>query len=169
MTIINSVLASVPEAIAAFKTGETVIIVDDETRENEGDLAIAGEFVTPEAVNFFAREGRGLICFSMAPALIDRFNLPLMVPQEENQSGFGTPFTVSVEARHGVTTGISAHDRDDISGIGQTQAAHDLCTNIPDGMKIDYIQKGVGHYGVFNGSRWRTQIQPKIRDFIRQR
>ncbi|MEO0674503.1 MAG: 3,4-dihydroxy-2-butanone-4-phosphate synthase, partial [Pseudomonadota bacterium] len=61
MTIINSVLASVPEAIAAFKTGETVIIVDDETRENEGDLAIAGEFVTPEAVNFFAREGRGTI------------------------------------------------------------------------------------------------------------
>ncbi|MEO0319550.1 MAG: polyhydroxyalkanoate depolymerase [Pseudomonadota bacterium] len=60
-------------------------------------------------------------------------------------------------------------EKDDISGIGQTQAAHDLCTNIPDGMKIDYIQKGVGHYGVFNGSRWRTQIQPKIRDFIRQR
>ncbi|MEL6111976.1 MAG: 3,4-dihydroxy-2-butanone-4-phosphate synthase [Pseudomonadota bacterium] len=111
MTDSTSILASVPEAIAAFKSGETVIIVDDEDRENEGDLAIAGEFVTPEAVNFFAREGRGLICFSMAPALIDRFNLPLMVPQEDNQSGFGTPFTVSVEARHGVTTGISAHDR----------------------------------------------------------
>ncbi|MEO1707963.1 MAG: polyhydroxyalkanoate depolymerase, partial [Pseudomonadota bacterium] len=60
-------------------------------------------------------------------------------------------------------------EKDDISGIGQTQAAHDLCTNIPDTMKIDYIQKGVGHYGVFNGSRWRTQIQPKIKDFIRAR
>ena len=104
-------IASVPEAIAAFKTGETVIIVDDEDRENEGDLAIAADFVTPEAVNFFAKEGRGLICCSMAGALIDKFKLPMMVPQEENRSGFGTAFTVSVEAAEGVTTGISAHDR----------------------------------------------------------
>ena len=104
-------IASVREAIAAFKTGETVIIVDDEDRENEGDLAIAADFVTPEAVNFFAREGRGLICCAMAPALIDKFALPLMVPQDENRSGFGTAFTVSVEAASGVTTGISAHDR----------------------------------------------------------
>ena len=111
MTRNTTALASVPEAITAFKSGECVIIVDDENRENEGDLAIAGEFVTPEAVNFMAREGRGLVCFSMAPYLIDRFTLPLMVPAAENESGFGTPFTVSVEARHGVTTGISAHDR----------------------------------------------------------
>jgi len=104
-------IASVPEAIAAFKTGETVIIVDDEDRENEGDLAIAADFVTPEAVNFFAKEGRGLICCPMAGALIDKFKLPMMVPQEENRSGFGTAFTVSVEAAEGVTTGISAHDR----------------------------------------------------------
>ena len=104
-------IASVPEAIAAFKTGETVIIVDDENRENEGDLAIAADFVTPEAVNFFAREGRGLVCCAMAPALIDKFALPLMVPREENGSGFGTAFTISVEAARGVTTGISAHDR----------------------------------------------------------
>lgn len=104
-------IASVRETIAAFKTGETVIIVDDEDRENEGDLAIAADFVTPEAVNFFAKEGRGLICCAMAPALIDKFSLPLMVPQEENRSGFGTAFTVSVEAASGVTTGISAHDR----------------------------------------------------------
>ena len=104
-------IASVPEAIAAFKTGEKVIIVDDENRENEGDLAIAADFVTPEAVNFFAREGRGLICCAMAPALIDRLALPLMVPQEENGSGFGTAFTLSVEAAKGVTTGISAFDR----------------------------------------------------------
>lgn len=104
-------IASVPEAIAAFKTGETLIIVDDEDRENEGDLAIAADFVTPEAVNFFAKEGRGLICCAMAPGLIDKFALPLMVPQDENRSGFGTAFTVSVEASEGVTTGISAHDR----------------------------------------------------------
>ncbi len=104
-------LVSAPEAIAAFAHGEIVIIVDDEDRENEGDLAIAAEFVTPEAVNFFAREGRGLVCCAMAPSLIDRFGLPQMVPPEENRSGFGTPFTVSVEAAHGVTTGISAFDR----------------------------------------------------------
>ena len=104
-------IASVPEAIAAFKTGETVIIVDDEHRENEGDLAIAADFVTPEAVNFFAKEGRGLICCAMAPKLIDKFALPQMVPPAENNSGFGTPFTVSVEAAEGVTTGISAFDR----------------------------------------------------------
>lgn len=104
-------IASVPEAVAAFKTGEIVIIVDDEDRENEGDLAIAGDFVTPEAVNFFAKEGRGLICCAMAPALIDKFGLPLMVPREDNGSGFGTAFTISVEAAKGVTTGISAHDR----------------------------------------------------------
>ena len=104
-------IASVREAIAAYKTGEILIIVDDEDRENEGDLAIAADFVTPEKVNFFAKEGRGLICCAMAPALIDKFALPLMVPQEENRSGFGTAFTVSVEAATGVTTGISAADR----------------------------------------------------------
>ena len=104
-------IASVREAINAYKTGETLIIVDDEDRENEGDLAIAADFVTAEKVNFFAKEGRGLICCAMAPALIDKFALPLMVPQEENRSGFGTAFTVSVEAASGVTTGISAADR----------------------------------------------------------
>ncbi|MBI1364719.1 MAG: 3,4-dihydroxy-2-butanone-4-phosphate synthase [Alphaproteobacteria bacterium] len=104
-------LASIPEAIAAYKTGEFVIIVDDEDRENEGDLAIAADFVTPAAVNFCAKEGRGLICCAMSGALIDRFGLPLMVPEEENRSGFGTAFTISVEAARGVSTGISASDR----------------------------------------------------------
>lgn len=104
-------IATVSEALAAFKTGEIVIIVDDEDRENEGDLALAADFITPEKVNFFAKEGRGLICLSMTGALIDRFRLPLMVRQEENRSGFGTAFTVSVEAAAGVTTGISAYDR----------------------------------------------------------
>jgi 3,4-dihydroxy-2-butanone 4-phosphate synthase len=104
-------IASVPEALIAYKTGEIVIIVDDEDRENEGDLTIAADFVTPEMVNFFAKEGRGLICCALAPDLLDKFALPLMVPDEDNRSGFGTRFTVSVEAATGVTTGISAHDR----------------------------------------------------------
>ncbi|MEQ8178061.1 MAG: 3,4-dihydroxy-2-butanone-4-phosphate synthase [Amphiplicatus sp.] len=104
-------IATVSEALTAFKTGESVIIVDDEDRENEGDLALAADFITPEKVNFFAKEGRGLICLPMAGDLIDRFRLPMMVPQEENRSGFGTAFTVSVEAAEGVTTGISAYDR----------------------------------------------------------
>lgn len=104
-------IASVKDAIAAFKTGETVIIVDDEDRENEGDLAIAADFVTPQSVNFFAKEGRGLVCCAMAPELVDKFGLELMVPQDQNRSGFGTAFTVSVEAAEGVSTGISAHDR----------------------------------------------------------
>lgn len=104
-------IASVPEAIADFKTGEFVIIVDDENRENEGDLAIAADFITPAAVNFCAKEGRGLICIAMAGHLIDKFALPMMVPPSQNRSGFGTGFTVSVEAAEGVTTGISAFDR----------------------------------------------------------
>ncbi|MGE0408832.1 MAG: 3,4-dihydroxy-2-butanone-4-phosphate synthase [Amphiplicatus sp.] len=104
-------LASIPDAIDAFRAGAFVIIVDDEDRENEGDLVLAADFVTPEAVNFCAREGRGLVCCAMAGDLIDKFRLPMMVPAEENRSGFGTAFTVSVEAATGVTTGISAADR----------------------------------------------------------
>lgn len=104
-------LASIPDALSIFKAGKFVIIVDDENRENEGDLAMAADFVTPEAVNFCAMHGRGLICCAMAGSLIDRFDLPMMVKPEHNRSGFGTAFTVSVEAAEGVTTGISAHDR----------------------------------------------------------
>ena len=104
-------ITPIKEAIADYAEGKFIIIVDDEDRENEGDLVIAADFVTPEAVNFCAKFGRGLICCAMAGQLIDRFSLPMMVPQEDNQSGFGTAFTVSVEAAEGVTTGISAHDR----------------------------------------------------------
>ncbi len=102
---------TIETAITAFQNGRFVIIVDDADRENEGDLALAADFVTPQAINFMAREGRGLICVAMTGSLLDRLELPLMVPPEANRSGFGTNFTVSVEARHGVTTGISAHDR----------------------------------------------------------
>jgi 3,4-dihydroxy-2-butanone 4-phosphate synthase len=104
-------LATVTEALEAFSRGEFLIVVDDEDRENEGDLVIAAEFVTPEAVNFCAREGRGLICCAMEGRLIDKFGLPQMVPEKDNRSGFGTAFTISVEAAEGVTTGISAFDR----------------------------------------------------------
>ncbi len=102
---------SVEEAAEAFRQGRFVIICDDEGRENEGDLAIAAEFADAAAINFCAMMGRGLICCSLAPEIVDRLGLPYMVPREENKSGYGTPFTVSVEARTGVTTGISAADR----------------------------------------------------------
>ncbi|MCG8590051.1 MAG: bifunctional 3,4-dihydroxy-2-butanone-4-phosphate synthase/GTP cyclohydrolase II [Proteobacteria bacterium] len=88
-----------------------VILVDDEDRENEGDLCMAAERVTPEAINFMAKYGRGLICLSMTEERLQQLRLSMMVPDYENNSGFGTGFTVSIEAREGVTTGISAHDR----------------------------------------------------------
>ncbi|MEM8862447.1 MAG: 3,4-dihydroxy-2-butanone-4-phosphate synthase, partial [Chloroflexota bacterium] len=104
-------LATIPQAIEAFKAGQMVIIVDDEDRENEGDLAIAADFATPEAINFMATYGKGLICTPLEEKICDRMGLPQMVPPDMNGSGFGTPFTISVEAAAGVSTGISAHDR----------------------------------------------------------
>lgn len=103
--------ASVETAIADFRAGKFVIIVDAADRENEGDLAIAAEFVTPAAITFMAREGCGLICVAMTGERLDELALPLMVPPTDNTNHFGTAFTVSVEARSGVTTGISAFDR----------------------------------------------------------
>ncbi len=103
--------AEIESALADFRAGRFVIIVDDEDRENEGDLAIAAEFATPEAINFMAREARGLICVSLTGERLDALHIPMMVEPQQNQTRFGTAFTVSVEARHGVTTGISAHDR----------------------------------------------------------
>jgi len=96
-------------AIEDIRQGKMVILVDDEDRENEGDLAMAAEMVTPEAINFMAKEGRGLICLSLTEQRADFLELPLMV--RENTSSFGTAFTVSIEARRGVSTGISAADR----------------------------------------------------------
>ena len=102
-------LLSTEEAIKEIRAGRMVILVDDEDRENEGDLTMAAEAMTPEAVNFMAKYGRGLICLSMTGEKIDSLNLPLMV--EQNTSKYQTGFTVSIEARCGVTTGISAADR----------------------------------------------------------
>jgi len=101
--------ASIEDAIAAIRAGRMVIVVDDANRENEGDLTIAAEKVTPEAVNFMARYGRGLICLSMTPERLDELEIPLMVSQ--NSSRFETAFCVSIEAKGQTSTGISASDR----------------------------------------------------------
>ncbi|MCE5334908.1 MAG: bifunctional 3,4-dihydroxy-2-butanone-4-phosphate synthase/GTP cyclohydrolase II [Desulfobacteraceae bacterium] len=102
-------VASIPEVLEDIRQGKMVILVDDEDRENEGDLCMAAEKVTPAAVNFMATHGRGLICLSLTPEKLDELHLPLMV--QNNLSRFETGFTVSIEARNGVTTGISAADR----------------------------------------------------------
>jgi 3,4-dihydroxy 2-butanone 4-phosphate synthase/GTP cyclohydrolase II len=112
-------LCTTEQAIEDIRRGKMIILVDDEDRENEGDLTIAAQFVTPEAVNFMARFARGLICLPMSTAWADRLELPLMT--RRNDSKFGTNFTVSIEARQGVTTGISAADR-----------AHTILTAVAD-------------------------------------
>jgi len=100
---------SIEDAIADIKHGRMVILVDDEDRENEGDLVMAAEKVTPEAINFMATHGRGLVCLALPPERVEELQLPLMVA--ENTAAFGTAFTVSIDARKGITTGISAKDR----------------------------------------------------------
>jgi 3,4-dihydroxy 2-butanone 4-phosphate synthase/GTP cyclohydrolase II len=100
---------SIDQAIEDIRNGKMVILVDDEDRENEGDLTMAAELVTPEAINFMAKYGRGLICLSLTAERCEQLNLPLMV--QNNTSPFETGFTVSIEAKCGVTTGISAADR----------------------------------------------------------
>lgn len=107
----KEVRATVEEAIEDIKNGKMIILVDDEDRENEGDLMIAADHVTPEAINFMAKHGRGLICLSLTNKRCDELNLPLMVDEKGNSAKFGTAFTVSIEAKEGVTTGISAFDR----------------------------------------------------------
>src|SRR3954464_1789559 len=100
---------SVPEAVEEIRSGRIMVVVDDEDRENEGDLTIAAEKVTPEIINFMATQGRGLICLALTAERCDYLRLPLMSPT--NTSNFGTAFTESIDARDGVSTGISAADR----------------------------------------------------------
>jgi 3,4-dihydroxy 2-butanone 4-phosphate synthase/GTP cyclohydrolase II len=122
--------AKMEDVLKDLRQGKMIILVDDEDRENEGDLTMAAEKVTPEAINFMAKYGRGLICLSLAPEIVERLKLPLMV--QDNRSPFNTAFTVSVEAREGVTTGVSAADR-----------AHTICTAVADDAKPeDLIQPG---------------------------
>ncbi|MGA6992489.1 MAG: 3,4-dihydroxy-2-butanone-4-phosphate synthase, partial [Candidatus Deferrimicrobiaceae bacterium] len=103
------ILSTIEEALEDIRAGKMIILVDDEDRENEGDLTIAADHVTPQTINFMARHGRGLICLSITEERARQLQLPPMV--QDNSSPFGTAFTVSIEARKGVTTGISAHDR----------------------------------------------------------
>jgi len=125
-------IASVEAAVEDVRAGKMVILVDDADRENEGDLCMAAERVTPEAINFMAKFGRGLICLSLTEGQLDRLHLSMMVPDYENNSSFGTAFTVSIEAREGVTTGISAADR-----------AHTVRTAIrPDAQPNDLARPG---------------------------
>ncbi len=100
---------TIEEALTAIKNGEMIILVDDEDRENEGDLMIAAEKVTPEAINFMAKYGRGLVCLALTPERVEKLELPMMV--NDNTSNFQTAFTISIDAKHGTTTGISASDR----------------------------------------------------------
>ncbi|HEX3660313.1 MAG TPA: 3,4-dihydroxy-2-butanone-4-phosphate synthase [Acidobacteriaceae bacterium] len=102
-------MTDVPGAVGEIKAGRMIVVVDDEDRENEGDLTLAAEYVTPEAINFMARYGRGLVCLTMTEERADYLRLGPMTQQ--NSSRFGTAFTESIEAREGVTTGISAYDR----------------------------------------------------------
>lgn len=104
-------LSTISDAIAEIAAGKMVILVDDEDRENEGDLCMAAEKCTPEAINFMARFGRGLICMPLEEEQLNKLHLGMMVPDYENSTPYGTAFTVSIEAREGVTTGISAADR----------------------------------------------------------
>src|SRR2546421_4330864 len=105
----ETAFATIEEALDDIRQGKMVIVVDDENRENEGDLTMAAQFVTPEAINFMAKEGRGLICLALTEERCDELGLDLMAAK--NESAFETAFTVSIEARTGVSTGISAADR----------------------------------------------------------
>jgi len=121
-------VAKIEEALEDIRQGKMVILVDDEDRENEGDLTLAAEMITPEAINFMAKYGRGLICLTLTAEKCEQLRLPLMVAS--NTSSFGTAFTVSIEAKKGVTTGISAADR-----------AHTILTAIADGAKPEDLAR----------------------------
>ncbi|MBW1689525.1 MAG: bifunctional 3,4-dihydroxy-2-butanone-4-phosphate synthase/GTP cyclohydrolase II [Deltaproteobacteria bacterium] len=123
-------ICNIEDALEDLRQGRMIILVDDEDRENEGDLTMAAEKVTPEDINFMAKYGRGLVCLSLHPDIVERLKLPLMV--QDNRSRFGTAFTVSIEAKHGVTTGISAADR-----------AHTILTAVDDNsLPDDLVQPG---------------------------
>jgi 3,4-dihydroxy 2-butanone 4-phosphate synthase / GTP cyclohydrolase II len=123
-------ILNIEGALDDLRQGRMIILVDDEGRENEGDLTMAAEKVTPEDINFMAKHGRGLVCLSLHPDIVEKLKLPLMV--QDNKSRFGTAFTVSIEAKHGVTTGISAADR-----------AHTILTALDDNSSPDdLVQPG---------------------------
>jgi len=120
-------IATIPEALDDLRTGEMIVVVDDEDRENEGDLVLAAEKVTPEAINFMTLHGRGLICVALPAERLEALRIPMMTSSGTNTSRFETAFTVSVDARHGTTTGISAYDR-----AATVRALADPATNPED-------------------------------------
>ncbi len=123
-------ISNIEGALDDLRQGRMIILVDDEDRENEGDLTMAAEKVTPKDINFMAKYGRGLVCLSLHPDIVEKLKLPLMV--QDNRSRFGTAFTVSIEAKNGVTTGISAADR-----------AHTMLTALDDSCSPDdLVQPG---------------------------
>ena len=132
-------VAEIEEVLEDLRQGKMIVLVDDEGRENEGDLTIAAEKVTPEAVNFMAKYGRGLICLALSPEIVERLKLAPMV--YDNRSAFKTAFTTSIEARCGVTTGISAADR-----------AHTILTAVADDAKPDDLVQP-GHVFPIRGRR----------------
>jgi 3,4-dihydroxy 2-butanone 4-phosphate synthase/GTP cyclohydrolase II len=123
-------MAAVARAIDEIRNGRMVILVDDEDRENEGDLVMAADLVTPEAINFMARRGRGLICLSLTEERVAALGLPLMTSSADNRSPRHTAFTVSIDARHGTTTGISARERAETIrvAVSRTSGPDDLVT-----------------------------------------
>jgi 3,4-dihydroxy 2-butanone 4-phosphate synthase/GTP cyclohydrolase II len=123
-------VARIEAALDRLRAGGMVILTDDEDRENEGDLCMAAEKVTPSAVNFMAKHGRGLVCLSLTEEKVRQLRLPLMVDEGANTSSFGTAFTVSIEAKEGVTTGISARDR-----------AHTILTAVNDGARPEDLAR----------------------------
>ena len=157
-------VSTIKEAIVDIKSGRMIILVDDEDRENEGDLCMEAEFVTPEAVNFMARYGRGLICLTLTEENADKLRLLPMV--RDNRSRFGTAFTVSIEAKQGVTTGISAADRattiltavdDDAKPEDLRFESHGVTVvvdpkSLPylDGMELDFAREGLNEGFKFN-------------------
>ena len=116
-------MSSLSVALAQLKKGGMVVLVDDEDRENEGDLMVAAEFATPDVIKFMATHGRGLICLALTGAQVDRLGLPPMVAT--NKARRSTAFTVSIEAREGITTGISSFDR--ANTIATAKALRDVC------------------------------------------
>ena len=132
MEEIEPTLNTIEEGIEEIKQGKMVIVVDDENRENEGDLTCAAEKVTPEIINFMAKYGRGLICLPLLPERLEELDIPMMVPEDSNTSSFQTAFTISIDAKKGTTTGISAADR----------AKTILTTVRPDARSSDLVRPG---------------------------
>ena len=136
-------IANIEQAILDLQQGKMIILVDEANRENEGDLLIAAEFVTPDHINFMSKYARGLVCMPMSADNIDRLQLPMMV--EKNNAKYHTPFTHSIEAASGITTGISAHDRAHTIRVAANPHAKPTDIVTPGTYFSHYVLKRVGY------------------------